>query len=102
MLSLLVNPFGVIVVNNLGFSHNVPVESKSQVGNALTEFFEDKGGPTIVHMDSAKEFMQGYWQDILSQHGGIKQTFAKPYSPCINSINSMNNNNNNSNNNKER
>ena len=50
----------------------------------MTEFFEDKGVPTIMHTDGAKEFTQGHWQEILSQHGGIKQTFAKPYSPWQN------------------
>ena len=37
-----------------------------------------------MHMDGAKEFTQGCWQEILSQHGGIKQTFAEPYSPWQN------------------
>ena len=37
-----------------------------------------------MHTDSAKEFTQGCWQEILSQHGGIKQTFAEPYSPWQN------------------
>ena len=37
-----------------------------------------------MHMYAAKEFTQGQWQEILSQHGGIKQTFAEPYSPWQN------------------
>ena len=37
--SLSGNTCGVIFVNNLGFSHIVPMKSKSQEGNALTEFF---------------------------------------------------------------
>ena len=75
------NTCGVIFVNNMGFLHIVPMKSKSQAGNALTEFFEDKGVPTVLHTDGAKEFTQGRWQEILSQHGGIKQAFAEPYSP---------------------
>ena len=71
-------------MNNLGFSHIVPMKLKSQAGNALTKFFEDKGVPTVMHTDGAKEFTQGCWQEILSQHGGIKQTFAEPYSPWQN------------------
>ena len=47
----------------------------------MTEFFEDKGVPTVLHTDGANEFTQGCWQEILSQQGGIKQTFAEPYSP---------------------
>ena len=78
------NTCGVIFVNNLGFLHIVPMKSKSQEGNALTEFFKDKGVPTVMHTDGAKEFMQGHWQEILSQQGGIKQTFADPYSPWQN------------------
>ena len=78
------NTCGVIFVNNLGFLHIVPMKSKSQAGNALTEFFKDKGVPTVMHTDGAKEFMQGHWQEILSQQGGIKQTFADPYSPWQN------------------
>ena len=66
------NTCGVIFVNNLGFSHIVPMKSKSQAGNALTEFFKDKGVPTVMHTDGAKEFMKGRWQEILSQHGSIK------------------------------
>ena len=73
-------------MNNLGFSHIVPMKSKSQAGNVLTEFFKDKGVPTVMHTDGAKEFMQGCWQEILSQHGGIKQTFAEPYSPWKNRV----------------
>ena len=71
-------------MNNLGFSKIVPMKSKSQAGNALIEFFEDKGVPTVFHTDGAKEFTQGCWQEILSQHGGIKQTFAEDYSPWQN------------------
>ena len=50
----------------------------------MTEFFEDIGVPTVMHTDGAKEFTQGHWQEILSQHGGIKQTFAEPCSPWQN------------------
>ena len=57
------------------------MKSKSQAGNALTEFFEDKGVPTIMHTNGAKEFTQGRWKEILSQHECIKQTFAESYSP---------------------
>ena len=71
-------------MNNLRFSHIVPMKSKSLVGNALKEFLEDKGFPTVMHTDGAKELTQGCWQEILSQHGGIKQTFAEPYSPWQN------------------
>ena len=35
---MLGNASEVIFVNNLGFSHIVPMRSNSQVGNALTEF----------------------------------------------------------------
>ena len=37
-----------------------------------------------MHTDGAKEFTQGRWQEILSQDGGIKQTFAEPFSPWQN------------------
>ena len=55
--SLSGNTCGVIFVNNLGFSHIVPMKSKSQAGNALTEFFEDKEVPTVLHTDGTKEFV---------------------------------------------
>ena len=71
-------------MNNLGFLHIVPMKSKSQADNALTDFFKDKGVPTVMHTDGEKEFTKGHWQEILSQHGGIKQTFAEPYSPWQN------------------
>ena len=70
--SLSGNTCGVIFVNNLGFSHIVPMKSKSEAGNALTEFFEDKGVPTIMHTDGAKEFTQGRWKEIITQHGGFQ------------------------------
>ena len=41
--SLSSNTCREIFVNNLKFLHIVPMKSKSQAGNALTEFFEDKG-----------------------------------------------------------
>ena len=68
-------------MNNLGLSDIVPMKLKSQVVNDLTEFFKDKGVPTVKHTDGEKEFTKGHWQEILSQHGGIKQTFAEHYSP---------------------
>ena len=78
------NTCGVILVNNLGFLHIALMKSKSEAGNTLTEIFEDKGVPTVMHTDGAKEFTQGRWKEILSQHGGIKQTFAEPYIPWQN------------------
>ena len=64
-----------IFVNNLGFSYTVPMISKSQVGNALTEYFEGEGLHTVMPMDGANELLARMlgWQDILSQHGGIKK-----------------------------
>ena len=50
-------------MNNLGFSNTVPIKSKSQAGNALTEIFDDKGLPTVMLTDDAKEFKQGCWQE---------------------------------------
>ena len=82
--SLSGNTCGVIFVNNLGFLHIVQMKSKSQAGKVSTAFFEDKGAPTVIHTDGAKELTQGCWLEILSQQGGIKQTFAKPYSPWQN------------------
>ena len=43
--SLSSNTCREIFVNNLRFLHIVPMKSKSQAGNALTEYFEDKGVP---------------------------------------------------------
>ena len=38
----------------------------------LTKSFDDICVPTLLHIDSAKEFTQGCLHDILSQSGGIK------------------------------
>ena len=57
------------------------MKSNNQTQNALIEFCEIKGAPLGMHMDGAKEFVQGQWQDTLSQHGGVKETFAQPYTP---------------------
>jgi hypothetical protein len=80
VLSLLGNTCGVIVVNNHGLSHVVSIQLKSQAGNALTECFEDNGVPTILYTAGVKEFTKGCWQEILTEHGGIKQTIAEPCS----------------------
>ena len=45
MLSMPGNTCGVISVNNLGFLHIVPMKSKSQAGNALTEFSKTRELP---------------------------------------------------------
>ena len=78
--AILVRSF--IFVNNLGFSYIIPMVSKSQAGIALTEYFENKDFPTVMHMDGTKEFLARMlgWQKILSHHGGIKQSFAEPNS----------------------
>lgn len=81
MLSLLGNTCGIIFVNNHGFSHAVSIQLKSQAGNALTEYFEDNGVPTLLYTAGAKEFTKGCWQEIQTEHGGIKLTIAEPCSP---------------------
>ena len=47
-------------MNNLGLSHIVPMKLKSQVVNDLTDFFKDKGVPTVKHTDGEKEFTKGH------------------------------------------
>ena len=39
---------------NLAISHIVLMRLKSQVSNVLTEYFEDRGVPTVMHTDGAK------------------------------------------------
>lgn len=42
---------------------------------------KDTGVSTPIHMDGAKEFIQGHWQRDFTQHGGFKQTIDQLYSP---------------------
>jgi hypothetical protein len=71
-------------VNDIDFSHFVPMKRKGDAGDALAELFEDKGVPTHLHTDGAKELTEGRWKEIRTQYGAIKQTLAERYSPWQN------------------
>jgi hypothetical protein len=74
---------GQIFVNNIGYTHFIPMEAKSEAGYALQEFIQDVGIPCTLHTDGAKELTEGKWRDVCKTFG-IKQTFTEPHSPFQN------------------
>jgi hypothetical protein len=58
------NTCGTMFVNDIDFSHFVPMKRKGDAGDALAELFEDKGVPTHLHTDGAKELTEGRWKEI--------------------------------------
>jgi hypothetical protein len=81
--SLCGNTMGQLFVNDIGFTHFIPMKSKADAGHALLEFIQDIGIPSALHTDDAKELTSGIWEQICKDHG-IKQTLAEPYSPFQN------------------
>jgi len=77
------NTMGQIMVNDVGYTHFTPMRLKSEAPNALMEFIQDIGVPSIIHSDGAPESTQGRWKDTCRTHG-IKQTSTEPNSPFQN------------------
>jgi hypothetical protein len=78
------NKMAQMFINDLEFSKVVPMEFKSDAGEALSSLFEDVGVPTELHTDGAKEMTMGNWNKVRTNQGGIKQTIVEPYSPWQN------------------
>jgi hypothetical protein len=55
---------GQIFVNDVGFTHFVPMKLKSEAGHALAEFIQDIGIPSSLHTDEAKELTLGTWHKV--------------------------------------
>lgn len=81
--SLRGNTMGQIFVNDVGYTHLVPMKLKSEAGHALLEFIQDVGIPSAIHTDDAKEQRTGKWHEVCTTHG-IKHTLTEPYSPFQN------------------
>ena len=62
-------------------SHFVPMKRKGDASNALAELFEDKGVPTHLHTDGAKELTEGRWKEIRTQYGAINKPWPTPTVP---------------------
>jgi hypothetical protein len=77
--SLQGNQMGQIFVNNVGYTHFIPMKAKSEAGFALQEFIQDVGKPSALNTDGAKEMTEGKWSDVCKTFG-IKQTFTEPHS----------------------
>jgi hypothetical protein len=77
------NTMGQIFVNDVGFSHFIPMKTKADAGHALLEFIQDIGIPSALHTDDAKEQTAGIWEQVRKARG-IKQTLTEPYSPFQN------------------
>jgi len=74
---------GQIFVNDIGFTHFIPMKLKTDAGHALQEFIHDIGIPSSLHTDDAKELTSAHWKQVRKTYG-IKQTLAEPYSPFQN------------------
>jgi len=77
------NTMGQIFVNDIGFTHFIPMKLKTDAGHALQEFIHDIGIPSSLHTDDAKELTSAHWKQVRKTYG-IKQTLAEPYSPFQN------------------
>ena len=76
---------GQIFVNDFDFICFIPMPTKSEAGDALTELIQDIGIPSAVHTDEAKTLTSGCWKQARLDHV-IKQTQTEPYSPWQNHI----------------
>jgi len=77
------NTMGQIFVNDIGYTHFVPIKAKAEAPYALQEFIQDVGIPSSIHTDEAKELTIGIWREICRSHS-IKQTLTEPHSPFQN------------------
>jgi hypothetical protein len=81
--SLRQNKMGQIFVNDIDFVKHIPMQTKSQAGDALVEFIQDVGIPSDLHTDNAKELTEGKWAMNVKKFQ-IKQTETEPFSPWQN------------------
>ncbi|MGH3053527.1 MAG: hypothetical protein ACRDL7_00940, partial [Gaiellaceae bacterium] len=77
------NMCGQVFVNDLEFVRFIPMQSKSDAGNALSEFIQDVGIPQSLHTDNAKEETMGKWKEVRL-NCQLRQTETEPYSPWQN------------------
>ena len=62
-----------------------PLKSKRKAHVAMDRYFIDRGVPTHIHSDNAKEMTtSGKWKKCLEERGGIKATTTEPESPFQN------------------
>ena len=74
---------GQIFINDIRFTHFMPMKMKSEAGYALAEFIQDVGIPASLHIDDAKELTLGTWHKTRLDHA-IEQTLTEPHSPWQN------------------
>ena len=78
------NTCAQVFVNNMSFSKLVPMRTKGEAGQALSEFFQTIGIPSKLHTDGAKEQSLGTWKKVREEAGNISQTIVEPHSPWQN------------------
>ena len=62
-----------------------PLPSKSKAYAAMSRYFIDRGVPSHIHSDNAKEMTTSKkWKKTLEDEGGIKATTTEPESPFQN------------------
>jgi hypothetical protein len=67
----------------VGFQKFIPTESKANAGDALKEFIQDVGIPSVLHTDGSPEQTHGTWAKVVKEFH-IKQSLTEPHSPFQN------------------
>jgi hypothetical protein len=69
-----------LFTNDLAFTRVYPMKLKSQVHESLSAFIHEVGIPSSLHLDNAKELMQGKFKDLCKEFH-TPCNYTEPYSP---------------------
>jgi hypothetical protein len=72
-----------IYTNDLAFTRVYPMKLKLQAHESLATFIHEVGIPSSLHLDDAKELMQGKFKELCKQYH-IPCTYTEPHSPWQN------------------
>ena len=71
--SLARNNIVQVFLNDRNFIEVIPMDSKSESGNALEYVFKNIGVLNYLHKDGKKEFNLGKWKEVCDKQGIIKK-----------------------------
>jgi hypothetical protein len=72
-----------LYTNDIGFMKVYPMHSKAETFEMLNMFIHEVGIASELHLDDAKELMEGQFKKICKDYG-IKTTYSEPHSPWQN------------------
>jgi hypothetical protein len=72
-----------LYTNDIGFMKVYPMRAKSEAFESLNAFIHEVGIPDELHLDDAKELMEGKFRKVCREYG-IKTTYSEPHSPWQN------------------